>query len=188
MSYIIFCEENIYNRVSFDRMATVIRSQRIIGDVILYLLCSSLILFLLCVDVVPCRRLAAAQWWTGWIARPRLALLTTRQEDLDVVDLSRLFVGSLRLHYRLITWCQGFAACFLLPFFFFFKCQTHKWTDKNWNEWRDDCRNWVWIWQSTQKTFTLTSIDLYWILIYIRIHGRLGIWNWKAREIQFQLE
>ena len=119
MSYIIFCEENIYNRVSFDRMATVIRSQRIIGDVILYLLCSSLILFLLCVDVVPCRRLAAAQWWTGWIARPRLALLTTRQEDLDVVDLSRLFVGSLRLHYRLITWCQGFAACFLLPFFFF---------------------------------------------------------------------
>jgi hypothetical protein len=90
---------------------------------------------------------------------PRLALWTTRQEDLDVVDLSRLFVGCLRLHYRLITWCQRFASCFLL--FFYKKCEqiTIEMNDVMIDE------NLVWIWQSTQKTFTLTSIDLYWILL-----------------------
>jgi hypothetical protein len=83
---------------------------------------------------------------------PRLALWTTRQEDLDVVDLSRLFVGCLRLHYRLITWCQRFASCFLL--FFYKKCQTHKWTDNNWNEWRDD-------WRKFSLNLTIDTKNLY---------------------------
>ena len=152
MSYIIFCEENIYNRVSFDRMATVIRSQRIIGDVIVYYPAPPLFSFSL---VCLCRCGAVQTTSSSAVVdrpSPRLALWTTRQEDLDVVDLSRLFVGCLRLHYRLITWCQRFASCFLL--FFYKKCQTHKWTDNNWNEWRDD-------WRKLSLNLTIDTKNLY---------------------------